>query len=72
MPLWEQNAKRLEDEQQLKRNVEERKREKEEEARARERIRAKLGALAGSPQKGVQGLSDLKRRSAVWGRRRCS
>ena len=36
-------AQRIEEEQRLRRNVEERQREKQEEARAREKIRLKLG-----------------------------
>ncbi len=36
-------AQRTEEEQRLKRNVEDRQREKQEEARAREKIRLKLG-----------------------------
>lgn len=43
-PASLQAAKKLEEEQQFRRNVEERAREKREEARAREKIRAKLGA----------------------------
>ncbi len=39
-----QAAKKLEEEGQLRRNVEERAREKRDDARARDRIRAKLGA----------------------------
>ena len=42
-------AQRLEDEQRLKKNLDERMRAKQEEARARDKIRLKLGAPPGSP-----------------------
>ena len=45
-------AQRLEDEQRLKKSLDERMRAKQEEARARDKIRLKLGALPGSPLPG--------------------
>lgn len=45
-----QAAKKLEEEGQLRRNVEERAREKRDDTRARDRIRAKLGARTVPPE----------------------